>query len=86
MTKSKSNSVKVGKYTFQPTRYDADNNLYCSLYYRLNSHEKRICKLIGIYKFDEDVFEIIYIEEGWLLTNKHKKLLDFILNKYDWIL
>ena len=85
MTKSKSNSVKVGKYTFQPTRYDADNNLYCSLY-RLNSHEKKICKLTGIYKFDEDVFEIIYIEEGWLLTNKHKKLLDFMLNEYDWTL
>ena len=83
MTKSKSNSVKVGKYTFQPTRYDADNNLYCSLY-RLNSHEKKVCKLTGIYKFDEDVFEIIYIEEGWLLTNKHKKLLDFMLNEYDW--
>ena len=84
MTKSKSNSVKVGKYTFQPTRYDTDNNLYCSLY-RLNSHEKSVCKLTGIYKFDEDVFEIIYIEEGWM-TNNHKKLLEFLLNEYDWTL
>ena len=85
MTKSKSNSVKVGKYTFQPTGYDEDNNLYCSLY-RLNSHGKQICKLTGIYKFDEEVFEINYIEEGWLLTGKHKKLLDFMLNEYDWTL
>ena len=84
MTKSKSNSVKVGKYTFQPIRYDADNNLYCSLY-RLNSHGKQICKLTGIYKFDEEKVELIYVAEGWMNHN-HKKLLNFMLNEYDWCL
>lgn len=84
MTKSITNSVKSGKYTFQPTKYDDNGNLYCMLY-RLNAHNKKVCKVTGLYKFDEDKFELIFVAEGWM-TNNHKKLLEFLLNEYDWTL
>jgi hypothetical protein len=53
--------------------------------YRLNAHNKRICKVTGLYKFDEEKFELIFVAEGWM-TNNHKKLLEFLLNEYDWTL
>lgn len=83
MTKSKINSVKSGKYTFKPTKYDENGNLYCALYRRLNSHHKQVCLLVGIYKFDEEKFEIISVAEGWM-NNRHEKLLNFFLNEFDW--
>lgn len=79
---SKTNSVKSGKYIFQPTKYDEDGNLYCVLY-RLNSHHKRVCKVTGIYNFDKEKFELIFIDNNWL-TKSHKKILEFLLNEYDW--
>ena len=83
MTKSKSNSVKVGKYTFQPTKYDENGNLYCALY-RKGCHEPK-CKVTGLYNFDTEKFELIYVAEGWMNHN-HKKLLNYMLNEYDWTL
>jgi len=83
MTKSKTNSVKVGKYKFQPIEYDENNNLICYIF-RQNSHGKNICKLTGTYIFDEDRFEINWKEEDWCLNRSHKRLINFFLNEYDW--
>lgn len=82
MIKSKTNSVKVGKYRFQPTKYDKDNNLYCAIY-RDGAHGEK-CKLTLLYKFKEETYDIIWVEDGWLNHN-HKKLLDFFLKEYDWV-
>jgi hypothetical protein len=83
MTKSNTNSVKSGKYTFQPQEYDEDDNLICYIY-RCNAHGKNICKLIGTYLFNENKFEINWKEEGWLLNRSHKRLINFFLEEYDW--
>ena len=86
MTKSKTNSVKVGPYYFQPTKYDNDGNLYCMIFkrhtYKKFKNDK--CKLTGLYHFDTGEFEIIYTTPDWLNHN-HKKMLDFFLKEYDWI-
>lgn len=82
LNKSKTNSVKSGKYRFQPTKYDKDNNLYCAIY--RNGIYRKKCKLTLLYNFEKENFEIIWVEDGWL-TNKHKKLLNFFLKGYDWI-
>ena len=83
MTKSKTNSVRSGKYIFQPMNYDEDDNLVCHLY-RKNSHNKLVCKLVGTYLFNEDGFEINWKEDGWNLTRSHKRLIEFLLNEYEW--
>ena len=80
MMKSKTNSVKAGKYRFQPTKYDKDGNLYCAIY-RNGAHGEK-CKLTLLYKFDEETYEIIWVEDSWL-NNKHQKLLEFFLKEYD---
>lgn len=82
MTKSKTNSVRSGKYRFQPTKYDENDNLYCAVY-RNGAHGEK-CKLTLLYKFEEETYEIIWVEEGWL-NSKHKKLLEFFLKEYDWL-
>ena len=86
MTKSKTNSVKVGPYYFQPTKYDNDGNLYCMIFkrhtYKKFKNDK--CKLTGLYHFDTGEFEIIYTTPDWLNSN-HKKMLEFFLKEYDWI-
>ena len=79
---SKTNSLTIGKYTFQPTKYDKDGNLYWALY-RKNSHGKKVCKVTGIYYFDEERTEIIFRDWNWL-NKKHKKLLEYFLKQYDW--
>lgn len=83
MTKSKTNSIKAGKYIFQPQKYDTDNNLICYLY-RLNCHGNRICKLIGTYLFDDEKFELNWLEDGWILNRSHKNLINFFMSEYDW--
>lgn len=82
MMKSKTNSVKVGKYRFLPTKYDKDDNLYCTIY-EYTAQEKK-CKLTLLYKFTEETYEIIWVEDNWL-NNKHNKLLEFFLKEYEWI-
>lgn len=81
-TLSKTNSVKSGKYTFQPTKYDKEGNLYCAIY-RKGAHESK-CKMTLLYKFAEETYDIIWLEEGWLNHN-HKKLLNWFLEQYDWV-
>ena len=79
---SKTNSITVGKYIFQPTKYDENDNLYCTLY-RNGSHGLK-CKLTLLYKFEEHSYEIIWTEHEWM-NHKHKKMLNWILRQYDWI-
>lgn len=81
MMKSKTNSLRVGKYIFRPTKYNDEGNLYCAIY-RNGSHGEK-CKLTLLYKFDTETYEIIWIENDWLNHN-HKKLLNFFLKEYDW--
>ena len=78
MLKSKTNSIKYNGYKFQPTKYDKDGNLCCEL------KKNNKIKLIGIYNFEKEKFEIIWVENDWL-THKHKKLLNFLLKEYNWI-
>ena len=85
MTKSKINSVKVGKYIFQPTKYDDNGNIYCTLFRTRCNNKFKTCKVTGLYNFVKEKFELIFVSEGWM-TNNHKKLLKFMLNEYDWTL
>lgn len=79
MTKSKTNSVRCGIYVFQPTRYDENDNLFC----KLVAHTKVF--ITGVYKFNEEKFEIIWSRSGWLNSMKHQKMLNFFLSEYDWV-
>jgi len=83
MIRSKTNSIRSGKYIFQPTKFDKEDNLCCSLY-RINAHKKKVCKLTGTYFFNEDRFKINWKEDNWILNRKHKDLINFFLNEYDW--
>ena len=80
MLKSKTNSVKYRDYKLQPIGYNKNNDLIFDLY-KLKPN-KRVCKLTGLYKFNEDKFEIISTAKNWLNKN-HKKLLQFLLREYD---
>ncbi len=79
---TKTNGLHRDNYLFQPTKYDKNNNLYCSLY-RNGSHGQK-CKLTMLYKFEEGTYDIIWVEHNWLNRN-HRKLLQWFLEQYDWI-
>lgn len=83
MMKSKTNSITYSKYIFQPTKYDKNGNL-CWALYRKGCHEPK-CKVTGIYNFMTEKVELNFVAENWM-SNKHKKLLRFLLNEYDWLL
>lgn len=78
---SKINSFTRGRYTFQPTKYDKNGNLYWALY-RKGCHKPK-CKVTGICNFNEDKVELIYVAENWM-NHSHRKLLDYMLNEYGW--
>lgn len=80
--KSKTNSVRIGKYKFQPTKYDESGNLYCKLV-KLSRVEK--CKLTLLYKFDTGTYDLIFVSKDWMIKRNHKKLLELFLKEYDWI-
>ena len=88
---SKTNSISCGPYVFQPTKYDNNGDLYCMIVKRHTYTDKRTkhtfvndkCKLTGLYKFDENKFEIIYTTPEFM-NRGHKKLLNWFLKQYDW--
>lgn len=82
--KSKTNSVRIGKYKFQPTKYDESGNLYCKIIkvHKYKQFTNKKCKLTLLYNF-EGSYKIIF-NNGWL-TPKHQKLLIYFLKQYDWI-
>ena len=79
---TKTNGLHRGKYLFQPTRYNENNNLFCALY--KNTSRRQKCKLTLLYKFEEGTYEIIWVASGWL-SHAHKKLLTWFLKQYEWI-
>lgn len=79
---SKTNSLKSGKYRFQPTRYDDNGNLYCALYRRCSN--RYVCKLTILYSFEDMSYRIIWVADGWL-NHRHGKMLEWFLNEYEWI-
>lgn len=80
--KSKTNSVRIEKYKFQPTKYDKSGNLYCKLV-KLNHGER--CKLTLLYRFDTETYDLIFVDKDWMIKHNHKKLLELFLKEYDWI-
>lgn len=80
--KTKTNGIHRNKYLFQPTKYDENDNLYCSIYRNGTNGPK--CKMTILYKFKEGTYDTIWVEEGWLNHN-HQKLLNWFLEKYDWL-
>lgn len=86
MLKSNTNSVKVGPYIFQPTKYDENNNLYCKIVkrHKYKKFVKDTCKLTGIYNFAEGKFTIIFCSKDFL-NHQHSKLLNMFLKEYDWV-
>lgn len=78
MFRSKSNSVKLVKYKFQPTRFNENNELFCSL------TRNGKCKLTGKYNFEFKTFEILYTYPNWF-NAKHQRLLKKFLREYDWL-
>ena len=84
---SATNSVRRGPYIFQPTKYDKNGNLYCTLIkqHTYNKFVNNRCKLTGLYNFNTETFEIIFCSPGFLDKNNHKKLLNWFLKQYDWI-
>lgn len=86
MTKSATNSVKCGPYIFQPTKYDQNDNLLCKIVKRhqYKKHIRDVCKLTGVYNFNNNTFNIIWVSKGFL-NHKHNKMLNFFLKEYDWV-
>lgn len=76
------NSIHRGKYIFKPTKYDCDGNLYCAIY-KKGAHKPK-CKITLLYKFNEETYDIIWTENNWL-NHKHKKLLNWFLEQYNWM-
>lgn len=82
---SETNSLKRGPYIFQPTKYDANGDLYCMIVKR-HKYKKFVndkCKLTGIYHFNTNKFDIIHTTSDWFNHN-HKKLLNWFLKQYEW--
>lgn len=81
------NNVIIGKYIFNPKRFNQEGHLICALYRRKGAFYKgrckKKCKLTGVYNFEKKEFIVTYLYENWL-TKKHCKLLNFIFKKYDW--
>lgn len=84
LNKSKTNSIKLGVYIFQPLEYDSNGNLECVLYRIVNC--QRVIVLRGIYSFDDDEFLVTFVLDEWLARRKHRRTLKTLLNGYDWCL
>ena len=84
LNKSKTNSIKLGVYIFQPLEYDSDGNLECVLYRIVNC--QRVIVLRGIYSFDDDEFLVTFVLNEWLTRKKNRRTLKKLLNGYDWCL
>lgn len=84
MNKSKTNSIKLGGYIFQPLEYDSNGDLCCVLYKIVNS--QRVVVLKGVYCFDDDEFLVTFVLGEWLSRRNNKRTLKKLLNGYDWCL
>ena len=84
LKKSKTNSVRLGVFVFQPLEYDTNGNLQCVLYKIVNC--QRIVILRGVYSFDDDEFLVTFVYDEWLTKRKNRRTLKKLLNGYDWCL
>ena len=84
LNKSKTNSVRLGVFVFQPLEYDTNDNLQCVLYKIVNC--QRIVILRGVYSFDDDEFYVTFVLNEWLSRKKNRRTLKKLLNGYDWCL
>lgn len=84
LNKSKTNSIKLGGYVFQPLEYDSNGNLECVLYRIVNS--QRVIVLRGAYSFDDDEFLVTFVLNEWITRKKNRRTLKKLLNGYDWCL
>lgn len=84
LNKSKTNSVRLGVFVFQPLEYDSNGNLQCVLYKIVNC--QRIVILRGVYSFDDDEFYVTFVFDEWLSKRKNRRTLKKLLNGYDWCL
>ena len=84
LNKSKTNSVRLGVFVFQPLEYDTNGDLQCVLYKIVNC--QRIVILRGVYSFDDDEFLVTFVFDEWLTKRKNRRTLKKLLNGYDWCL
>ena len=84
LNKSKTNSIKLGVYIFQPLEYDRNGDLQCVLYKIVNC--QRVEVLRGVYSFDDDEFLVTFVLDEWLARRKNRRTLKKLLNGYDWCL
>ena len=86
MSKNKFEKIFVGKFMFTPTKLDNDGNVFCAVYKKSPNYERcnRKCKVTGLYKPHENVFEVIFSVTGWLDDKQHHKVFTDMLAGYDW--
>lgn len=84
LNKSKTNSIKLGGYVFQPLEYDYNGDLECVLYRIVNC--QRVIILRGAYSFDDDEFLVTFVLNEWIMRKKNRRTLKKLLNGYDWCL
>ena len=84
LNKSKTNSIKLGGYVFQPLEYDYNGDLHCLLYKIVKG--QRVDVLSGVYSFDDDEFLVTFVLNEWITRKKNRRTLKKLLNGYDWCL
>ena len=84
LNKSKTNSIKLGVYIFQPLEYDRNGDLQCVLYKIVKG--QRVEVLSGVYSFDDDEFLVTFVLNEWITRKKNRRTLKKLLNGYDWCL
>lgn len=84
LNRSKTNSIKLGVFVFQPLEYDSNGDLQCALYKIVNC--QRVIILRGVYSFDNDEFLVTFVFDEWLTKRKNRRTLKKLLNGYDWCL
>lgn len=84
LNRSKTNSIKLGVFVFQPLEYDSNGDLQCVLYKIVNC--QRVIILRGVYSFDDDEFLVTFVFDEWLTKRKNRRTLKKLLNGYDWCL
>lgn len=84
LNKSKTNSIKLWGYVFQPLEYDRNGDLQCVLYKIVKG--QRVEVLSGVYSFDDDEFLVTFVLNEWITRRKNRRTLKKLLNGYDWCL
>ena len=86
MSKNKFEKILVGKFLFVPTKLDKDGNVFCAVYKKSPQYVRcnRKCKVTGLYKPHENVFEVIFSVTRWLEDEQHRELFTVMVAGYEW--